>query len=270
MPGIATSVLGPREGDTSRWALFLHGILGSRGNLRTVARAFVQGRPGWGAVLADLRMHGDSGGFAPPHTVEAAANDLRTIEVDGPIAAVIGHSFGGKVALAYAQSAQRDLEEVWVLDSNPGARPAARGSEATLAVLSTLEELPKQWPSREAFVGRIVRGGYSELLAGWLAMNLERDGEGFVVRLDLDAVRALLDDYFARDLWDVFENPPGAVETHLVIGERSTVLDADDRERAHAAAERSSRVHVHALDAAHWLHVEAADALIGLLTAPKR
>lgn len=270
MTRVATSILRAPRGDASRWALFLHGILGSRGNLRSLARAFVSARAGWGAVLVDLRKHGQSQDLDPPHTVEAAANDLREIDLDAPVGAVIGHSFGGKVALAYAAAAPRELEEVWILDSNPGARPTARGSEATLEVLSTLEALPRRWPSREAFVERIVEAGRGELLGGWLAMNLEREGDDFELRLDLVAIRALLDDYFARDLWDVFESPPGDTEMHLVIGARSTVLDESDRQRAEEAARRSDRVHVHTLDAGHWLHVEAPDALAALLTAARR
>ena len=37
-----------------RWMLFLHGILGSGANWRTVARKIVAARPQWGAVLVDL------------------------------------------------------------------------------------------------------------------------------------------------------------------------------------------------------------------------
>jgi len=39
---------------------FMHGILGRGINLRTIAKRFVEARPGWTAWLVDLRGHGRS------------------------------------------------------------------------------------------------------------------------------------------------------------------------------------------------------------------
>lgn len=270
---LATSILSPEGAEASRWALFLHGILGSRSNFRSIARAFVNARSGFGAVLVDLRMHGESQALAGPHTLEAAAWDLIEVArtLDGRLTAVVGHSFGGKVALELARLAPEGIEELWVLDSNPGARPDGRGSESTQRVVTELGSLKRRWASRDAFVDHLAAAGYDRGLGQWLAMNLERidDGE-YELRLDLAAIASLLDDYFARDLWPVFEDPPGTMHAHLVIGTRSTVLDANDRARAEHAASQNDRVHVHTIDAGHWIHVEASDALIRLLTAPPR
>ena len=267
---LATSILSPEGAEASRWVLFLHGILGSRSNFRSIARSFIAARPGFGAVLADLRMHGQSQGLPGPHTVEAAARDLLEVAggLDAPLTAVVGHSFGGKVALELAQIAPDSIEELWVIDSNPGARPGARGSEGTVRVVDELASLPTHWESRDAFVDRIVEDGYDRGLGQWLAMNLERTEQSYELRLDLTAIRALLDDYFARDLWPVVETPPGAMHVHLIIATRSTVFDAADRDRAERAAAASDRVHVHTLDAGHWAHVEAPDALLALLATP--
>ncbi len=269
---LAHSLVTPRDAThPSRYALFLHGILGSRSNWRSIARRWIDARPGWGAVLVDLRMHGESQGLAPPHTVRTAAADLDVLAgtLDGPIAAVVGHSFGGKVALAYAAE-HPELEELWVIDSLPGARPDGRGSEATLRVVAMLRSLPRRWDDRDAFVARVIEAGYEQGLARWLAMNLERADGAYELRLDLDAIEALLDDYFAQDLWHVVEEPAGDTQVHLVIAERSPVFDAGDRERARRAAASHDRVHVHFVDAGHFVHVEAPDALLALLSAPAR
>src|SRR5436305_214981 len=64
----------------ARWMLFLHGILGSGANWRTFAKQIVAERPSWGAVLVDLRLHGESQqGFGPPHTIAAAARDVAEL-----------------------------------------------------------------------------------------------------------------------------------------------------------------------------------------------
>ena len=57
----------------SRWVLFLHGFLGAGRNWASIGRGVVEARPDWGVVLVALRLHGDSQGLAPPHTVAASA-----------------------------------------------------------------------------------------------------------------------------------------------------------------------------------------------------
>lgn len=262
-----------------RWMLVLHGILGSGGNLRTLARRLADAAPAWGFALVDLRMHGLSQGAAPPHTVAAAAADLASVvaELPGPVAGVLGHSFGGKVALAFggarADAGAPPLDELWVLDASPGLRSpdAARDPKSSEAVLALLEALPQPVASREAFLDFVRSRGHTAAVAEWLAMNLVRDGEAFRLRLDLPAVRALLEDYQRTDLWPVVERGAAARRgVDFVIGGRSPVVDAAARARLAALAARGlARVHV-LPEAGHWVHVDAADALVHLVGAALR
>jgi esterase len=127
------ALVAPEGPAPAGWLLFLHGILGSGANWRTVARRLVAARPDWGAVLVDLRMHGRSQGAPPPHTLDAVAADLERLAADlagrgMTVGGVVGHSFGGKTALAFRARAPRGLVETWVLDATP---PSRRGSRAT-------------------------------------------------------------------------------------------------------------------------------------------
>lgn len=243
--------------------VFLHGILGSGANWRSFARAFVKERPDWGAVLVDLRLHGDSlEGFAPPHTVAAAAEDVHRLfeVVPGPVRGVLAHSFGGKVALALTARVAGDLDDVFVVDATPGARPDARGSESTRHIVELLATLPPEFPDRNAFVQYVEERGVTRPTAMWLAMNVRPvpNTTRFVFRIDIAAIRQMLDDYFALDLWPVLEEPPGGVWTHLVAGGRSTVVDAADRARA----ERCPHTTLDVIeDAGHWVHADAPEAL---------
>jgi esterase len=254
----------------SVWIFFLHGILGTGANFRSFARKLVAARPTWGAVLIDLRMHGGSRRMSPPHTIAAAAADLVEVEskVPGPVRAVLGHSFGGKVALAYLDDrARRDpaaIQRLFLLDSNPGLRPEARGSESTIEVLTMLRRLPATFATRRDFIERVKAEGQTEAIAQWLAMNLARtdDADGFRFAIDLDAVDALLADYFARDLWSVLEPPPGEARVVAINGGKSKVYDDEARARLQGAAARfPDRLAVHTLEGVgHWIHVEAFEA----------
>jgi pimeloyl-ACP methyl ester carboxylesterase len=269
--------------------LFLHGILGSGANWRTFAKQIVAASPEWGAVLVDLRLHGESQDVAPPHTIAAAARDVQELidhlernGQDGPgnggasVRAVLGHSFGGKVALELARQRQRDLDQLFVIDSTPSARPSGRGSESTAHIIELLGNLPSEFPDRNAFTAWIEERGVSRPTAMWLAMNVRPipNTTRFVFRVDVAGINEMLADYFRVDLWDVLEGegtPPGTdrpMESHLIVGGRSSIVDDADRARAKRCPHTTLDV---IEEADHWVHVDAPDALrtlvVGYLAA---
>jgi pimeloyl-ACP methyl ester carboxylesterase len=264
----------------ARWLAMTHGIYGSGGNWRSIARKIVERRREWGAVLIDLRGHGRSERGAPPYTIDACAGDvhvcLEELADEGArVDAIAGHSFGGKVVLA-VRAAARDarLAQTWVLDSTPSPRPGMwdRPDNDVRTVWTAMRELPRAWPRREDFVAAIVARGHHVQLAQWLAMNLAparaeggRGGSGgFELALDLDAVKAMLADYYAVDLWPSIEDAALPGEVRFLIAERSDTVSADDRARlARLSAAPSSRVHTDVIaGAGHWLHIDAPAAVV--------
>jgi esterase len=247
-----------------RWLLVLHGIYGSGRNWGTVARRLVEARPEWGALLVDLRMHGGSQGFSPPHTLAAAAADVdRLVEhLDFHAAAVLGHSFGGKVALMYAREHADELRQVWVMESTP----APRAPEGTAwRMLEAVRALPPEFGSRAEAVEGLVAQGYPQPLAQWMAINLEPDDGRYRWRLELDAVEEMLRDFFRTDLWEVVSSPPEGVELHLVKGTRSDTLDPEAERRVEAAARAGGGVFLHRLEGGHWINADDPDGVVRLL-----
>lgn len=247
-----------------RTAYVLHGILGTKSNWRGLARRFAAALDGWGFVVVDLRMHGESQRFSPPHTLDAVAADLARLSrhLGRPADAVIGHSFGAKSALAWVASGEHALSRAVILDTNPGARDDGRGSESTLEVLHALSRAGQRFETRDAFLGALSSAGISRDIAAWLAMNLVAHEGGYRLRLDLDAIESMLADYFARDLWSVLESPPEGLRIDVVVGGRSPVLNGEDRERLRRAAAAHASVRVTTLpDAGHWVHVDAPEAV---------
>ncbi|HEY5950448.1 MAG TPA: alpha/beta fold hydrolase [Kofleriaceae bacterium] len=254
--------------NVQRWLLITHGIYGSGGNWRSIARKVQQQRPEWGVVLVDLRQHGRSEPGDPPHTIAACAEDLRALFDELPgIEVIAGHSFGGKVVLQTRAFAPPTLRQTWMLDASPSARPGAETDphNSVTRVLNLMERLPKTWAKRDEFVAAVVAGGEALPLAQWLAMNVVADDTGaFTLRLDLEALRTMLRDYYAQDLWSVALDPALPGELHVVIAGRSTTLSEDDRERLRSAP---PHVHAHTIDAGHWLHIEAPANVVELLTS---
>jgi pimeloyl-ACP methyl ester carboxylesterase len=253
---IARSDTAPR-----RWLALTHGIYGAGSNWRSIARKLNERRPEWGVVLVDLRQHGRSEPGAPPHTIAACAEDLRALFAElGDVRAIAGHSFGGKVVLAARPRVAPD--QTWVLDASPSRRDPDP-SNTVLRVLEVMERAPRGWARRDDFVAAVIGQGHDEGLARWLAMSLVPEPSGtLALRFDFAALREMLADYHAQDLWGALEAPGGEVE--IVVAERSSALAAADLGRLAAAP---PHVHVHRVAAGHWLHIDAPAAIVDLFAS---
>ena len=248
----------------------LHGILGSGANWRGFARRLAAACPSWGFVLVDLRAHGQSANAPPPHRVSEAADDLVRLQaaIGKPVRGALGHSFGGKVALSLVERSPAPLDQVWVLDSQPGSRTEELTSQRTAGVVRMLEQMPSVLPSRERFVEIVEEQGHDRTFAAWLAMNLRRADDGYRLRVDMGAIRALFESYYETDLWPVVERHDKVRDLRFVVGGRSEVLREEDRLRLAEIARRDPHLTVHTLpDAGHWLHIDDPEGLFAIVSS---
>jgi esterase len=248
----------------SKWVAFLHGVFGMGLNFRTFAKALVQEKPDWGALLVDLRGHGASPPLPPPHTLATAAADVARLidSIALPVRAIVGHSLGGKTTLAFVKQFPGSIDQAMVLDSMPGARPHEAATGLSRSVLHFLEGLPPVLDSRETFTRAARDAGFSGAVTEWLAMNVRRRDEGYGLRLDLPAIRALLVDYYDLDAWDAVEDPRYVAKLDLVIAGASAHWAPADIDRARTLAVSRPGLDVHVVEGAgHWLHVDAPDAV---------
>ena len=249
------------------WLYVLHGIFGAGRNWGTVIRRVVRARPEWGALLIDLRAHGASQGLPAPHTIGAAARDLEELSAHTGIAAtaVLGHSFGGKVAMLFARDAgaeaRKSLRQIWVIDSTPA--PAEPGG-AAWRMLNIVRALPSRFATREDLVDALVEHGMARGVAQWMATNLEPHANSYQWRLDFDAMESLIRSFYDADVWSVVENPPEGTEVHLVKAEESDVLSGEVLARVERAA-AAGTAFLHRVEGGHWVNAENPEAVEALL-----
>jgi pimeloyl-ACP methyl ester carboxylesterase len=213
----------------------------------------------------DLRQHGASQGFSPPHTIEAAADDLRALvrSLDLDAGALLGHSFGGKVGLVHARSPAAALAQLWVVDSSPDARPP--GGSAW-GMLDSLRAVPSVFDDREEALGALEAQGIERPTAQWICTNLVRGDDGRLRwRIDLSDMEALLEDFFRTDAWDVVEAPPEGLDLHFVKAEESSVLTEEACRRIDEAGGKTGRVHLHRVAGGHWINADNPQAIVDLL-----
>jgi pimeloyl-ACP methyl ester carboxylesterase len=242
----------------------LHGIYGRGRNWQAIARGVVAARPEYGCWLVDLPYHGASPPARHGDSVSGLAQDVREwLDTEGVTPnAVLGHSYGGKVALAMAAQWPGARLQVWVIDSTPEVKPP---SGSAWGMLEIIRGLPPRFESRDHAVQALVEHGYPRGVGQWMATNLVRDGRGFRWALDFDAMERLLRDFFVTDLWSVVESPAPEHDIHILKASESSAISEAAVARIEAAS--GERVHLHHRQGGHWIHAESPEVITGLLVA---
>lgn len=159
-------------GDHGPGVLFLHGLFGQGKNWTSLAKALsAQAR----VLLVDLPNHGRSGWTADFSYPQMAAQiaELVSEQAGGQPYAVVGHSMGGKVAMALALSRPELVERLCVVDVSP-VSTSASSSFATFIRgmrsidLSTLD-------SRAEAAEKLAPAVPDPVVRSFLLQNLRRD-----------------------------------------------------------------------------------------------
>ena len=264
-PAFAWVGLGPTS---THIAMVLHGIWGSGRNLRSFCQGLAAQLPQWSLLLVDLRNHGESTGAPAPHTVSACAADIFHLCQHLGVApsALVGHSFGGKVAMEVLADPWPHLRQIIVLDTLPHLRASEDDGPAAIAkVLAALRSVPQPLAQRGDVVPLLLACGLDTSVAQWMTTNLRADGDGYRFKFDLDGVEAMLQSYFASDSWPLLRQVPPTITVDVV---RAALSPRWTPEVVAAFAELPVQVRLHVLaDAGHWLHVDNPLGLTRLMVA---
>ncbi|CAA7267528.1 unnamed protein product [Cyclocybe aegerita] len=100
-----TSIIPENGNATEKPLVILHGLFGSKRNWGSLCKTLHRDMPHRPIYALDLRNHGSSP-HATPMTYKAMAQDVQNFIEDKQLeeVALLGHSMGGKVAMAYALS----------------------------------------------------------------------------------------------------------------------------------------------------------------------
>ncbi|CAO2196690.1 unnamed protein product [Urochloa humidicola] len=243
----------------------------------------------WQFLLVDLRCHGDSASIKKrgPHTVASTALDVLKLVVQLRLTprVLVGHSFGGKVALSMVEQAAKPLARpvrVWVLDATPGkVRAGGDGEDHPAELIEFLRRMPTQISSKLEVVNALVKEQFSVDVAQWVATNLrrtlsEQSSSNFSWTFDLNGISEMYKSYEDTNLWRIVENVPRGVHINFLKAERSLHRWAlEDLQRIHnaeeLAADEGGGVEMHVLeDAGHWVHADNPDGLFRILSSTFR
>ncbi|TKI05450.1 alpha/beta fold hydrolase [Martelella alba] len=226
--------------------ILLHGLFGSLDNLGVLARALNERHA---TVQVDLRNHGLS-----PHNDDAGYDAMSAdiVELLDELGLekciVIGHSMGGKVAMALTTLIPHRLAALVVVDMAPVAYPTRHHD----AIFHALRRVRAAGVVRRSDAARLMRGDIAD--EGTLAFLLKSFVDGRW-RFNLDV---LWENYPTLIHWR--EVPPWPGPILFIRGGQSPYLD-----ESYGDAIRRQFPHARAYvvaGAGHWVHAEKPDAVI--------
>ena len=227
--------------------------MGSSNNWRSFCVRLNRLRPEFRFILIDLRNHGRSPASSSKNTIRGCAEDLIDLSTEvGEPDILIGHSFSGKVVLDYAGLA--NPEQVWALDSPPGASMKGHLSSEVQQILSALWEVPMPLDDRFGLKKILVDKGFKTSVAEWMITNLRPHQGGFIWRFHLPGIEEMIADYYKRDMWPIVERINNPVDVRIVRASKSDRWSTSELNNFNKL-NGSGRAHL-LEKAGHWLHVD--------------
>ncbi len=223
----------------------LHGLFGRARNLAAIAR----GLAGAHRVLSlDLRNHGDSPhapGMAYPNL---AADVLETLAaLDALPCGLLGHSMGGKTAMACALLAPDSVQRLLVADIAPVAY--AHHNRAVAAAMQAV--LLRPGLTRAQAASCLADAVTDAAVRSFLLQNLN-PGEAPIWRIGLAEIADGMADI---EGWpDAFSNAIFTGPTLFINGSRSDYVTGAHRDAARRYFPASRFMTLK--DAGHWLHAD--------------
>lgn len=239
----------PEGAETLPPLVIAHGLFGAGRNFDRIGRALATGRR---VVLADMRNHGASPWTETMSYPEMAGDLAALIRARGGRAAVMGHSMGGKAAMALALAEPQMVDRLVVAD----IAPVAYGHSHS-GYLAAMAGVDLTGVTRRGAVDPMLADAVPEApLRAFLLQNLVFEDGRARWRLNLDVL--------AREMgrltgWDV---PPGRYEGPALFLRGGASPYVEDAHRP-AIEALFPKAEIRTLEGlGHWLHAEAPERFL--------
>jgi pimeloyl-ACP methyl ester carboxylesterase len=245
--------------------IIMHGLYGSSDNWLTIGRELSADRE---VYLLDLRNHGNSP-HSDRHTYPLMKLDLLEFierhEIEKPD--IIGHSIGGKVAMAFAAGFPERIRSMAIVDIGPKSYHSLTGYSPQaidhMNILNAMQSVDfSKIGTREEIDARLAEYIKSERIRNFLMKSIRRDKENsFSWKINVPVL--------VKDLPAMLEGvgyTAGGVTGFPILfirGENSDYISDDDIpgiKNLFPAAE-----FVTIPGAGHWLHAEKPELVVKAL-----
>ncbi|MDX1303184.1 alpha/beta fold hydrolase [Photobacterium sp.] len=229
--------------------ILIHGLFGSSDNLGLLARAL---KDNYKVISIDLRNHGQS-----PHTetftYHEMAGDILTVveQLDIERFSVIGHSMGGKVAMALTELAAARMNHLIVLDIAPVHYLVHRHQNVFAGLREVANHTVSSRSEAETYLAQhIIEPGVRQ----FLLKSFAKSENGYRWRFNVEGLIANYDTIMG---WN--ELPPFDGKTLFIKGQGSEYILPEHRE---AISKQFPQAKAHMVaNTGHWLHAEKPETV---------
>ena len=237
-------------------AIILHGMFGQARNWTQVGKKLAEKRR---VIALDLRNHGGSG-WDQRMDYPAMAGDVAETMAAMDLAPcpVIGHSMGGKAAMALALGRPELVSALVVVDIAPVVYRSSNGAYARAMAAIDLDGLSRRAEVDEALAPSVP----DRMIRSFLLQNLSVENGRLSWRLNVAAMVAAME--ILGD-WPDMQGRTYQGPTLFVTGQNSDYVGPEDRPSILAAFPLARFASVK--NAAHWVHADQPDAFAALVGA---
>ncbi len=242
--------------------VFCHGLFGQGRNWTQLGRALAEEHR---VLLVDLPNHGRSGWTDRVDYLDMADDVATLLDPADPVS-LVGHSMGGKVAMALALRHPSLVARLCVVDIAPVAYDSMSTFAGYVEAMQALD-LAALGSRTDADAGLTERVP-DPVVRGFLLQNLRRErrpdgGEGWRWQMNLDVLGAQLDALRGWPAEELAGLAPYPGPTAWVAGERSDYVLPEHDEAMRRWFPRTRLVTVKG--AGHWVHSEQPETFLTVL-----
>ena len=247
------------QGDTGPRIVLLHGLFGQGKNWTSIAKVLAEQAR---VIMVDLPNHGQSGWTESVAYGEMAVAiaDVLTTDGDEPLN-VVGHSMGGKVAMAMALLRPRQVERLVVADISPVRYERLSGFADYVAGMRSIDLARLQ--TRAEADARLQPYVPDEVVRSFVLQNLRRDpssDSGWRWQMNLSLLGAELE---TLGDWPDLHTPPYPGPVLWVAGANSDYITPAYAPAMRALFPRTTSLTIK--NAGHWVHSEQPEIFLAAL-----
>ncbi|MCW2258367.1 esterase [Providencia alcalifaciens] len=236
----------PNTAISSTPVVLIHGLFGDLNNLGVIGRDL---QKYFTTIQIDVRNHGDSFRAEKMQYREMAQDVITLLQSVGYQSAIlVGHSMGGKIAMAATEIAPDFIEKIVVIDIAPVAYQTRRHD----TIIAALEAVLKGGAKTRQEATLIMREYLEEDGIIQFLLKSFRQGEW---KFNLPIIK---DNYELIIGWEtvpVWNKPvlliPGGNSPYVQTGDREEIASQFPNAKAWVVA-----------DAGHWVHAEKPDQVL--------
>jgi len=246
--------------------IILHGLYGCSDNWMYIARNLSEK---YRVIVVDCRNHGNSP-HSNSHTYSEMVTDLAWLFSDLEIekAHIVGHSMGGKLAMAFAADYPEKIISLTVVDIAPkNYLNSSNGFSQNIRHETILDALVSfnlaGCDSRKAVEAEMSKTIYDLFVVSFIMKNLKKSHAGFEWKINAPVLKEFLPEIIGGIDYKYFEDRLPIINYPVLFirGGLSVYIQDDDLQLIRRIYPEAKFVTIPG--ATHYLHSEKPDEFIG-------